>query len=470
MVMTDDRIEPWLGAMGQDRPLFSVLKARSTRLGWRPAAGHARHVKGRDMRGAGVASVLKTVSRVRSHNRQVRLYHRIIRLDGAGREKVVRHLDYLTRSGKGRAGDSPELYSDMPANAQRHQFGNLVGDHRHQFRIVIEPENGWEFPDFQQLVGRLMTQVSADLHVELDWVAADHFDNGMPHSHIVIAGRDRQGEDILIAPTYLRDGLAARAADLVSLDLGPRSHAEPDISRDIAAERVTDLDLDLVGRSDAGRLVDPTRAAGAHQGLLTRRLVMLASLRLARREPLGVWRLHEDMLSELSRIDDRNRQWAFLHDRIVERHPERPLSDLAVWDPRHQEMVAGRILEVEQLSRDECAIILDSVAGQLVRVEGCSDVALRPDMIVKLGGRGPVDDGGAASSRRIEILSVQPIGQLIRSSEHNWLDQIASQDPPVSLGDGFGHVVREALCQRDAWLRHRSLDHSPGRETEWYQI
>ncbi|MBV9562501.1 MAG: hypothetical protein JOY90_18975 [Bradyrhizobium sp.] len=33
----------------------------------------------------------------------------------------------------------------------------------------------------------LMRQMEEDLGTKLDWVAADHFNTGHPHSHIVVA-------------------------------------------------------------------------------------------------------------------------------------------------------------------------------------------------------------------------------------------------------------------------------------------
>ncbi|MGY4626466.1 hypothetical protein [Bradyrhizobium sp. USDA 4486] len=37
------------------------------------------------------------------------------------------------------------------------------------------------------LVRGLMRQMEGDLGTRLDWVAADHFNTGHPHSHIVLA-------------------------------------------------------------------------------------------------------------------------------------------------------------------------------------------------------------------------------------------------------------------------------------------
>ncbi len=39
-------------------------------------------------------------------------------------------------------------------------------------------------PDLKPFVRDLMARMEADLHTKLDWVAADHFNTGHPHTHI----------------------------------------------------------------------------------------------------------------------------------------------------------------------------------------------------------------------------------------------------------------------------------------------
>ena len=50
-----------------------------------------------------------------------------------------------------------------------------------------------------------------DLETKLDWVAVDHFNTGHPHTHIVIRGRDDQGQDLVMARDYIAHGVRARA-------------------------------------------------------------------------------------------------------------------------------------------------------------------------------------------------------------------------------------------------------------------
>ena len=76
------------------------------------------------------------------------------------------------------------------------------------------------------LTRRLMAQMEEDLGTKLDWVAVDHYNTGHPHTHIILRGKDDRGKDLIIAREYITHGMRERAAEIVSLDLGPRSDIE----------------------------------------------------------------------------------------------------------------------------------------------------------------------------------------------------------------------------------------------------
>jgi type IV secretory pathway VirD2 relaxase len=44
--------------------------------------------------------------------------------------------------------------------------------------------------------------------------------------HVLVRGIDDRGKDLIIAREYISRGLAGRAAELVNLDLGPRTDRE----------------------------------------------------------------------------------------------------------------------------------------------------------------------------------------------------------------------------------------------------
>src|SRR3546814_17803840 len=89
-----------------------------------------------------------------------------------------------------------------------------------------------------------MTQMEEDLGTKLEWVAVDHYNTGHPHSHIILRGKDDQGQDLVIAREYITKGLRERAAELVTLDLGPRSDLEIEnpLRHEVEQERLTRID------------------------------------------------------------------------------------------------------------------------------------------------------------------------------------------------------------------------------------
>src|SRR3546814_9430853 len=100
-----------------------------------------------------------------------------------------------------------------------------------------------------------MTQMEADLGTRLDWVAVDHFNTAHPHTHIMLRGVDDTGQNLIIAREYISHGIRERSAELVTLDLGPRTDQEIEarLRHDIGEERMTAIDRRLIrslGRSE----------------------------------------------------------------------------------------------------------------------------------------------------------------------------------------------------------------------------
>src|SRR3546814_8658010 len=128
-----------------------------------------------------------------------------------------------------------------------------------------------------------MAQMEQDLGTKLDWVAVDHFNTCHPHTHIVIRGKDEQGRDLVIGREYLTQGLRERAAELVSLDLGPRTDIEIEnrLAHEIEQERLTSIDRRLMRTMADDRIVAVTDRDPCHQSLRGGRLQTLEPLGLA---------------------------------------------------------------------------------------------------------------------------------------------------------------------------------------------
>src|SRR3546814_8351106 len=125
-------------------------------------------------------------------------------------------------------------------------------------------------------------------------------------------------------------GLRARAAELVDLDLGPRSPQEILRAklREVEQERFTTIDRRLLREAEDG-LVRPAHRDGVEQSLRAGRLQTLGRMGLAHEERRGLWRLDHGLEQTLRRIGERGDIIRTMQRAITERLPERAPTDYA---------------------------------------------------------------------------------------------------------------------------------------------
>jgi type IV secretory pathway VirD2 relaxase len=104
-----------------------------------------------------------------------------------------------------------------------------------------------------------MSDMERDLGTKLDWTAVDIGTLSIRMSTSSFRGKADDGRDLVVSRDYISHGMRARAEQLVTLELGPRSDLEirQGLEAEIGADRWTKLDCSLVAeavRSD--RLVD----------------------------------------------------------------------------------------------------------------------------------------------------------------------------------------------------------------------
>lgn len=123
---------------------------------------------------------------------------------------------------------------------------------RHQFRLIVSPEDGAQLHDLKPFIRDFMAQVERDLETKLDWMAVDHYNTGQPHTHIVIRGKDDRGDDLIITKDYMSHGLRMRAREFLTLELGPEIEHDMTLklAREVNAERFTRLDRALLKHTD----------------------------------------------------------------------------------------------------------------------------------------------------------------------------------------------------------------------------
>lgn len=97
------------------------------------------------------------------------------------------------------------------------------------FHVIVSPQNGDRIADMKTVIRPAMEQVQRDLGTRVEWIAYQHDrdkDAQGRHAHVIMRGVDRDGQELLIAPEYIRQGFAYRFSERVTKEIGPRSERE----------------------------------------------------------------------------------------------------------------------------------------------------------------------------------------------------------------------------------------------------
>jgi len=375
--MDEDDVEPRLGRMRstpvrRGRSYMSqVLRATNLAGGMAGVSGGRGRFHGnRSGMGVGVGRVLASRDRFAAwRQRRVIVKSRIVRLDRAGGMNAARaHLHYIQRDGVTRDGAPGQLYSAEQDKVDGRAFFDQADGDRHQFRFIVSPEDGQQYEDLKSLTRRLMTQMEQDLGTKLEWVAADHFNTGHPHTHIILRGKDERGRDLVIARDYITQGVRERAAELVSLDLGPSADIEIEerLRRELDQGRLTSIDRRLLRDMDSDRAVMAATPDPFQQSSRAGRLRKLERLGLADEIEPGRWRLAEDMDDVLRRMGERGDIIRTMQRAFTEQGLERAPGDYAIADPARMTPIVGRVVErgLSDELDDRHYLIVDGVDGR----------------------------------------------------------------------------------------------------------
>ena len=298
----EDGFKPRLGRLGDQgrsggkrfRQRLLKAGAKLNRTARKPGFTGARIGRGT---AAGRMASWHGQSLNRMRIRRVVVKVHIARAGKAGGKGLFRaHLKYLQRDGVDRDGKGGELYSKDRDNVGDRDFVERSEKDRHQFRIIVAPEDGDALGDLKENTRALMAQMEKDLGTRLDWVAVDHHNTGHPHTHVVIRGKDQNGKDLVIAREYLTKGLRRQAEDLATLTLGPRRDVEilQAQKREVGQDRYTAIDRGIEADAVEGLIeIGSAETSGDRfrRSLKLSRLKHLEGLRLAEKLDASTWRL-----------------------------------------------------------------------------------------------------------------------------------------------------------------------------------
>jgi type IV secretory pathway VirD2 relaxase len=461
----ENEFEPRLGKMRQVRGkratkyLGRILSAGAVVAA--ASAVRARRFDGsRIGRGAAMGRLLSSRGLGgRNAARRVIVKTRLFRIGGKGLDAARAHLKYIQRDGVTREGEPGELYSAEQDVADGKSFLERGAGDRHQFRFIVSAEEGDLYADLKPFVRRLMAQMEEDLGTKLDWVAVDHFNTGHPHSHVMLRGKDDRGENLVIAREYIAHGLRARASEIVTLDLGPKTQLEIEtrMRRDIDAERLTDTDRQLLREAERSPLVMAKDRDPVLQSMRAGRLQKLGAMGLADEVAPGQWRLAKDLRETLTRMGERGDIIRKMQRELTARSCEVATGDRMVHDRSSPltEPLVGRVVMrglADELA-DHHYLIVDGIDGRSHFVEIGKGDAVEPlpeNSVVRImPTRGDVRD----ADRTVAAIAEVNGGRYDRAAH-------LRHDPGASAAFVDTHVRRLEAMRRQGGFVERNPDGS----------
>jgi type IV secretory pathway VirD2 relaxase len=376
------------------------------------------------------------------------------------------HLGYLRREGVTRDGEKARLLGPETEDADPRAFTERCEKDRHHFRFIVSPEDAADMADLEGFARELVGQMEKDLGSKLDWVAVDHWNTQHPHVHIIVRGVADDGQDLVISRDYIKEGMRARAQDLVTQKLGPRTDRDIQLAleRQVEAERWTQLDRQLARDADRHGVIDlapdASRQPDQFHALKVGRLRRLESLGLAHQIGPGQWTMDEAAETTLRELGERGDIIKRIHRGLAERGIERATASYVLGGESLDVPIIGRLVDRgldDELNGTAYAVV-DGVDGRthhikLPDLDAAGDGA--PGSIVELR---KFDDTLGRRRVALAVRSDLAIEDQVTASGATWLDRQAVTRDPTALGHaGFGAEVRDAMQRRAEQLVERGF-------------
>jgi type IV secretory pathway VirD2 relaxase len=410
----------------------------------------------------------------RSPSRRVVIMARIVRHQGKRFRSapLAKHIAYLKREGVTRDGGDVRMFDAGSGDANTKAFAERCEEDRHHFRFMVSPEDAHEMADLRGFTRELMKDAERDLGTRLDWLAIDHRNTDNPHIHVLVRGRTDDGQDLVISRDYISQGFRSRAAERVTLELGPRTEHEirAGLEKEVEAERWTSLDRSLRDISDDGGGIADLRPGGADEDPELRRLMIgraakLERLGLAEQVGPAQWTLKPGLEPALRDLGIRGDIIKTMHRAMSGANREPNVARFALHGDRPDEPVLGRLVErgLHDELKGTAFAIIEGVDGRTHHLV-FSDLEMtgdaRPGAIVETRS---YDDAAGRKQRSLATRSDLAIEAQIAAPGANWLDrQLLAKESALS-GSGFGAEVREAMDRRMDHLVKQGLARRQGQ-------
>jgi type IV secretory pathway VirD2 relaxase len=476
--MIEDRdLHPKLGRLKKSRErlpklfvaqvLAAAQRAGHVGRSW-PPRSPANPTRAR--RGRGGVAALRTAERRLYGNRvrRVIVKARIVRQGFRGTGAVRAHLSYLKREGVTRDGTAARMFDAASDDADLRAFAERTRDDRHHFRFIVSPEDATEMEDLRAFARDLVKQMEHDLGTRLDWVGIDHWNTDNPHVHLIVRGADDRGDTLVIHRDYISHAMRERAAELVTIELGPQSEHQVrrKLVREVGADRWTRLDATLrreAQRAEGGVLdfrpeaAHPDAGGNEIRALLIGRLQKLERKGLARAIGPAQWLLAEEAEPSLRELGIRGDIIRTMQRALSAQGQERSPAEFSVSDTpiKSEQTIIGRLVEkgLDDELKGSAYLVADGVDGRAyyLRIGNLDAIADVPEGGVVAVGRAQ----GRRSDRTIARLA-EAYGGIYDPARHRLELARANAPDPEALVEA--HVRRLEALRRGGRIAERLPD------------
>ena len=455
----------------QARPFIAQALAAAQKAGGHVSRSGKITTGNRSRFGRGQRASIQANRLLTGRSRIVVIKTRVVR-HSARAAPLAAHLTYLRRDGVTRDGEKARLFGPEGDNVDARDFAARCEGDRHHFRFIVSPEDAVDMADLKEHARELMGQMEKDLGTKLDWVGVDHWNTDNPHIHIILRGRTDDSQDLVISRDYIKEGMRARAQDLVTQELGQRTDLEinRNLERQVEAERWTQLDRQLV--RDAGRsgIIDlapqPGQQPDEFHALKVGRLRTLEIRGLAGQVGHQQWFIKAEAEATLRELGERGDIIKRMHRALTERGIERGSASYVLAGESLDVPVIGRLVErgLDDELKGTAYAVVDGVDGRthhirLPHLDATGDSP--PGSIVELR---TYEDAKGDRRVALAVRSDLDLQHQVSATGATWLDRQSIAREPVAMSDGgFGAEVRDAMRQRAEHLVGEGLAEQQGR-------
>jgi type IV secretory pathway VirD2 relaxase len=446
------------------RPFIAQALAATQRAGG-AISRQGRISCGRSRFGKGQRATVQANRLITSRSRGAVVKARVVRNSGRG-SPLTTHLTYLRREGVTRDGEKAQLFGTDSDRIDPKDFAERCEGDRHHFRFIVSPDDATEMSDLKGFTRDLVAQMQKDLGTKLDWAGVAHWNTAHPHIHLIVRGVRDDGENLVIARDYIKDGMRDRARDLITQELGPRTDQDirRELERQIASERWTKLDRQLLRDGTPEGVIDlaplPSRQPDALHALKVGRLRKLEALGLADEVGTGQWTISEKAETTLRALGERGDIIKRIHRGLSASGVERNAATYVLAGESLHDPIIGRLVDrgLDDELKGTAYAVVDGVDGRthhirLPNLDAASDGAA--GSLVELR---KFDDPRGTPRVALAVRSDLSINEQVKASGATWLDRQAVARTPTPLGSGgFGAEVRDALDRRAEFLVQEGL-------------